>query len=133
MHRSVLMTERVGTGWLVRVVGAAAWPGSSRSAGRYTVDEVKQALRHARSDTRTRRVHECAARLGPLLDERAVRQRFHGLEDYHRRLLRILTLYCRGWEAEAIAADLSLFSTSVGVEQAIHVAAVLIAEQLNEH
>ena len=94
--------------------------------------EVKEALRQAEPDTRAQRVQACAARLGLLLDERAVRQRFRGLEDYHRRLLRILTLYCRGWEAEAIAGELSLFSTGIGVEYAIHAAALAIAEHLNQ-
>ena len=126
------MMERTGTRWLVRIVGAAAWPRGASSAERYTVGEVKQALRQARPDARVQRVHECAARLGPLLDQRPVRRRFRGLEDYHRRLPRILTLYCRGWEVDAIAADLSLFSTGIGVEEAINAAALVIAEQLNQ-
>ncbi len=125
------MTEQVGTRWLARVVGAV-WPAGVRAAERYTAGEVKHALRQAQPDARAQRVHECAARLGPLLDEQAVRQRFRGLEDYHRRLPRILTLYCRGWEAEAIAGELSLFSTGIGVEYAIHAAALVIAEHLNQ-
>jgi hypothetical protein len=84
------------------------------------------------SEGRVRRVHECAERLGVSLDDLTVSQRFRGLEDYHRRLLRILTLYRRGWEVEAIAAELSLFSTGVGVEHAIDTAALIIAEQLNQ-
>ena len=125
------MTEGTGTRWLARIAGAA-WPRGAGSTGRYTVDEVKQALRQPRPDARVQRVHECAARLGPLLDERPVRRRFRGLEDYHRRLPRILTLYCRGWEVDAIAADLSYFSTGVGVEEAINAAALVIAERLNQ-
>jgi hypothetical protein len=97
----------------------------------YTSVEVKQALRQSQANERIRRIHNCAAHLGSMLDEPAVRQRFRGLEDYRDRLLRILTLYCRGWEAETIAAELSLFSTAVGVEQAIDTAASVIAERLN--
>ena len=126
-----MMTEQAGTRWLARMVGAA-WLGGGRARERYTVGEVKEALRQAQPDARAQRVQACAARLGLLLDERAVRQRFRGLEDYHRRLLRILTLYCRGWEAEAIAAELSLFSTGIGVEHAIDTAALVIAEHLNQ-
>jgi hypothetical protein len=98
---------------------------------RYTTVEVKQALRREPADERNRRIHDCAAHLGWMLDDPVVRQRFRGLEDYHARLLRILTLHCRGWEATAIAAELSLFSTGVGVEQAIDTAAAVIAERLN--
>ena len=125
------MIEQAGTLWLARIVGAA-WLGGVTAPERYTVGEVKEALRQAQPDARAQRVQACAAHLGLLLDERAVRQRFRGLEDYHRRLLRILTLYCRGWEAEAIAAELSLFSTGIGVEQAIDTAAQVIAEHLNQ-
>ena len=126
------MSERAGVHWLVRILGAPAAPQSAPGAARYTAAEVKLALRQPVPDVRARRVHDYVARLGSTLDEMAVRQRFRGLEDYHRRLLRILTLYCRGWEAEAIAADLSLFSTAVGVEQAIERTALLVAEGLNQ-
>ena len=125
------MIEQASTPWLARIVGAA-WLGGVTAPERYTVGEVKEALRQAQPDARAQRVQACVAHLGLVLDERAVRQRFRGLEDYHRRLLRILTLYCRGWEAEAIAAELSLFSTGIGVEQAIDTAALVIAEQLNQ-
>ena len=47
-------------------------------------------------------------------------------------LVLVRLLYCRGWEAEAIAAELSLVSTGIGVEQAINTAARVIAEQLNQ-
>ncbi len=47
-------------------------------------------------------------------------------------LVLVRLLCCRGWEAEAIAAELSLFSTGIGVEQAIDTAAQVIAEHLNQ-
>lgn len=125
------MSDRAGLDWLGRILGAPALPPRTSGDPRYTADEVKRVLRQTVPDARGRRVHDYAARLGATLDEAPVRQRFWGLEDYHRRLLRILTLYCRGWEPGAIAAELSLFSTAVGVERAIDTAALLIADSLN--
>ena len=125
------MSERASVHWLTRVFSPPTTVRAPVSVPEYTVSEVKDALRQPANDPRTRRVHECLARLGGVVDDLAVRRRFRGLEDYHRRLLRILTLYCRGWEVETIAADLSLFSTGIGVERAIDVAASIMAEQLN--
>jgi hypothetical protein len=126
------MSERAGVRWLARVFGPANTV-RAPDHSLYTVSEVKHALRQPATDPRSRRVHDCLARLGAVIDDLEVRRRFRGLEDYHRRLLRILTLYCRGWEAETIAADLSLFSTGIGVERAIDVAASILTEHLNRH
>jgi hypothetical protein len=124
------MPERAGVHWLFRVFQPSS--GARQSAApRYTAAEVKAALRQPAADERTRQIHDCLARFGTLVDDLTVRRQFRGLEDYHHRLLRILTLYCRGWEVDAIAADLSIFSTGIGVAQAIDVAAGVIAAQLN--
>jgi hypothetical protein len=127
------MSEHAGVRWLARVFGPADQVRAPDGALWYTVSEVKQALRQPATDPRTRRVHDCLARLGAVVDDLEVRRRFRGLEDYHRRLLRILTLYCRGWEVDTIAADLSLFSTGIGVERAIDVAASILTDHLNRH
>jgi hypothetical protein len=126
------MPERVQTHWLTRLFWPAAGSPRPSETPRFTAAEVKEALRRSDGAERTRRVHECVARLGIIIDDFSARQRFRGLEDYHRRMLRILTLYCRGWETEAIASSLSRFSTAVGVECAIDRAALLIAEHLNQ-
>ena len=125
------MLERNGAGWLVRLFRPPVVLGGSINQPRFTVEEVRAACRCAGGDSRTRQIHDCLARLGSLIDDVHVRQRFRGLEDYHQRLLRILTLYCRGWDAEAIAAELSIFSTGVGVDRAIEVAAEIMVDQLN--
>ncbi|MCC6628261.1 MAG: hypothetical protein IT340_12780 [Chloroflexi bacterium] len=125
------MSDRSGTAWLARFFRAPEVTSGGTSQARYTTIEVKAALRRPAADGRSRQIHHCLARIGMRVDDLSVRQRFRGLENYHQRLLRILTLYCRGWETDAIAAELSLFSTGAGVERAIDVAATLIAEQLN--
>lgn len=124
------MAERAGIRWLFRVFQPLSGARSA-AVSRYTAAEVKAALRQPAADPRTRQIHNCLARFGSLVDDLTVRRQFRGLEDYHHRLLRILTLYCRGWEVDAIAAELSIFSTGIGVEQAIEVAASIIADQLN--
>jgi hypothetical protein len=126
------MLDRTSAAWLVRLFRPPMpMGGSLDQPSRYTVPEVRAALRQSASDARTRHVHDCLARIGSSIDDVSVRQRFRGLEDYHRRLLRILSLYCRGWDVEAIAANLSTFSTGVGVDRAIDVAAEVIVDQLN--
>jgi hypothetical protein len=97
----------------------------------FTAYEVKRALRRPIGDRRGQAIHDCLARLGAHLNDQSIRRRFRGLEDYHQRLLRILTLYCRGADCAGIANELSLFSTAIGVEQAIETAATIIADQLN--
>jgi hypothetical protein len=125
------MTDRPGTAWLARLLGAPTPAARRAGAHRFTPAEVKAALRQPAADGRMRQIHQCLARVGLLADAWPARQRFRGLENYHQRLPRILTLYCRGWETDAIAAELSLFSTGAGVDRAIDVAAAIIAEQLN--
>lgn len=80
---------------------------------------------------RGERINECLAHILALLDEGSIRHRFRGLEDYYRCLPRILTLYGRGYSAERIATELSLFATGVGIERAIDTAALVMAESLN--
>lgn len=124
------MLERTAIHWLLRVFQS---PPADQIATLtpFTAAEVMHALRQSGSDVRTRRIHACLANLGQLVDNMPIRRRFRGLEDYHLRLLRIMTMYCRGWEVEAIARDLSLFSTSIGVERAIEVTAEVMADHLN--
>jgi hypothetical protein len=125
------LPDQIGLVWLSRLLRPPCVLGGGIGQPRYTALEVKDAMRRPAADARTRQIHHCLARLGGMVDDLPVRKRFRGLEDYHQRLLRILTLYCRGWEAAAIAAELSLFATGVGVERAIDVAAAVVADRLN--
>ena len=125
------MPEPIRVRWLARVFGPPEAARAEAAESKYTAWEVKRALRRPIADPRSRQIHDCLARLGALADDLMVRRRFRGLEDYHQRLLRILTMYCRGWEVDAIASELSLFSTGVGVERTIDIAAGVIADHLN--
>ena len=122
------MPDRIGVDWLTFLLRPPEVVGGDIGQLRDTAREVKAALRRPAADARTRRIHHCLARLGEVVANPAVPKRFRGLEDYHRRLL---TLYVRGWETAAIAAELSLFATGIGVDRAIDVAARVIADQLN--
>ncbi|MDQ3855090.1 MAG: hypothetical protein M3281_01680 [Chloroflexota bacterium] len=97
----------------------------------FTRENVRAWLRSSSDTRQARLVRGEVERVGLYLHDPRLHARYKGLENYHRRLPSILSLYLRGRSVEEIAEQYKPVFTAYGVDHSLDILCEHIAYRLN--